>query len=335
MKFNNNIILTIAIPTYNRANYLKENLDVLLPQCNKFKDSVEVIISDNASKDETEAVVRGFIENSMYPVKYNRNIENKGIPANIEIVTGSSQGKYIFLMGDDDIMSYNFLDIIMPFLQSDVEYGIIHWGRLVGDENCNNNNIHNKQFRGLVNISSASDFLRSTVSATNFLSSCLFSKKCWELGNKYSESKFEGYGQFARMILGAIDSELPCVEYYMPLVLMRNPSRTWSAKAQYYFLFENFMIFQRVDTKINGMYDIWLERAHDKNFYDIISIILNSHYNVELVLQVKDEILKFLDSRERLCFRIALMKPFGNGFVDKLYWHIVSRILNRLCNGYK
>jgi abequosyltransferase len=45
-------LLTIAIPTYNRAGYLKELLSILADQL-KDEPRVELIISDNASPDET------------------------------------------------------------------------------------------------------------------------------------------------------------------------------------------------------------------------------------------------------------------------------------------
>ena len=48
---------TVAIPTYNRAHYLPYTLSCLLQQT--FKD-FEVIISDNASTDNTPEIVRQF-----------------------------------------------------------------------------------------------------------------------------------------------------------------------------------------------------------------------------------------------------------------------------------
>lgn len=51
-------ILTIAIPTYNRANYLKRALKSIAKQ---YDDRLEIIVSDNASLDDTEEVVREII----------------------------------------------------------------------------------------------------------------------------------------------------------------------------------------------------------------------------------------------------------------------------------
>ena len=45
-------ILTIAIPTFNRANYLKNNLKNIIKQAS-IHNHVEVIVIDNASTDNT------------------------------------------------------------------------------------------------------------------------------------------------------------------------------------------------------------------------------------------------------------------------------------------
>jgi glycosyltransferase involved in cell wall biosynthesis len=52
-------LLTIAIPNFNRAGYLKELLSLLAAQLRN-EPRVELIISDNASPDETPAVVQDF-----------------------------------------------------------------------------------------------------------------------------------------------------------------------------------------------------------------------------------------------------------------------------------
>ena len=51
----NDIQLTIAIPTFNRANYLNKSLECIVSQLNAFSN-VELIVIDNASTDETYKV---------------------------------------------------------------------------------------------------------------------------------------------------------------------------------------------------------------------------------------------------------------------------------------
>ena len=46
--------ITVGIPTYNRSNYLKETLESVLTQS---WDDLEIIVSDNASEDNTKDVM--------------------------------------------------------------------------------------------------------------------------------------------------------------------------------------------------------------------------------------------------------------------------------------
>ena len=51
-------LLSICIPTYNRSGYLEQCLESIVHQ-ERF-DEIEVIISDNCSTDDTEAVCKKY-----------------------------------------------------------------------------------------------------------------------------------------------------------------------------------------------------------------------------------------------------------------------------------
>lgn len=87
-------LLTIAIPNFNRAGYLKELLSLLAAQLRN-EPRVELIISDNASPDETPAVVQDFVARGLR-VRYTRNVQNIGSDGNFlpcfELVFDSKYG---------------------------------------------------------------------------------------------------------------------------------------------------------------------------------------------------------------------------------------------------
>ena len=58
-------LLTIAIPTYMRAEYLKKNLAQLKRLGHGLWDELELLISDNASPDTTELVVMEAIADGL------------------------------------------------------------------------------------------------------------------------------------------------------------------------------------------------------------------------------------------------------------------------------
>ena len=91
-------ILSICIPTRNRANYLDE----LLGQIAAFKDlQYEVVISDNASNDDTAAVVMRW-RPELQDLYYIRQKNSISGTQNAYAVCNAARGDYIFRMSDDD-----------------------------------------------------------------------------------------------------------------------------------------------------------------------------------------------------------------------------------------
>jgi abequosyltransferase len=115
-------LLTIAIPTFNRAGYLKELLSLLAAQLRN-EPRVELIISDNASPDETPAVVQDFVARGLR-VRYTRNVQNIGSDANFLQCFEQARGKYVWLFSDDDLIIPKALAKILAFCEA-AEYDLI------------------------------------------------------------------------------------------------------------------------------------------------------------------------------------------------------------------
>lgn len=95
---NNQPLLSICIPTYNRASILRECLGRLCPIISEY-DDVEVFISDNCSLDETSAVLCEF--ESVFPfVRHIRQAENIDPDKHFGVVLKESRGTYKWLFGD-------------------------------------------------------------------------------------------------------------------------------------------------------------------------------------------------------------------------------------------
>ena len=92
--------LSICIPTYNRADFIVETLETILPQ---LTPDVELLILDGASPDETEAVVRGCVGDHPQ-VRYHREPAKDGPDADFDKTVEQSRGEYCWLFPDDDLM---------------------------------------------------------------------------------------------------------------------------------------------------------------------------------------------------------------------------------------
>lgn len=97
------VSLSIVIPTFNGAPHIRQALDSIVSQLEDINEEVEVVISDNASTDQIQEIIREYQAN--YPfIKYFRNEENVGPVKNLDMSVLRSNGKYAWFFGDDDRM---------------------------------------------------------------------------------------------------------------------------------------------------------------------------------------------------------------------------------------
>lgn len=115
-------LLTIAIPTYNRAWCLRELLPVLVDQV-KNEPRIELIIADNASADDTQSVVHDFIARGLR-VRYIRQSQNIGPDANFLQCFEQARGKYVWLFSDDDLIVPGGLKKVLNYCET-AEYDLI------------------------------------------------------------------------------------------------------------------------------------------------------------------------------------------------------------------
>lgn len=122
----NSPLLTIAIPTYNRAELLSICLESILSQLDA--DSlaeVELLVSDNASTDNTEQVVEAFAKECK--IFYFKNKSNLGFDGNFIQCFDKSHGKYLWVFSDDDLLLPGALLQILSMLRSN-DYGVLQLG---------------------------------------------------------------------------------------------------------------------------------------------------------------------------------------------------------------
>jgi glycosyltransferase involved in cell wall biosynthesis len=90
--------VSILIPTYNRAPYLREAIETSLHQD---YPNYEVIVSDNASTDETEAAVQKYLGDPKF--RYFRNDRNLGSGLNYQrLLYEYAAGEFGHFLTDDD-----------------------------------------------------------------------------------------------------------------------------------------------------------------------------------------------------------------------------------------
>ena len=106
---------------YNGGASIRATVESVLAQT---YDSFEVLVVDNASTDETEAVCRALAE-ADDRVRYVRNDENIGQNNNFTRVYQLGRGDYFRWMGDDDSLKPGYLEACVAALDSDPSASLV------------------------------------------------------------------------------------------------------------------------------------------------------------------------------------------------------------------
>lgn len=121
------IILSVCIPTYNRADFLTHLLEQAAEDWN-FNFSYEIIISDNGSTDGTATAVEKYIKFGL-PIEYHVQDSNLGMDSNILTVFHRARGQYILYLADDDLLIPTAVEETLNFLrlQPDLRAAYAPW----------------------------------------------------------------------------------------------------------------------------------------------------------------------------------------------------------------
>lgn len=107
--------LSIGIPVYNGGQFFRPTLDSLLAQT--YTD-FELLISDNASTDNTEEIAREYVARDAR-VRYFRNETNIGLGPNHNHVFAQARGEYFKFAPADDLYHPTYLERCIEILDRD------------------------------------------------------------------------------------------------------------------------------------------------------------------------------------------------------------------------
>lgn len=120
--------VSIIIPTYNRAQYLGQAIKSAL---NQDYPNKEIIVSDNASTDNTFEVVKQFMN---YPeFKYFRNETNIGMVPNWrKALYEYATGEYAIILSDDDFfVDKSYISKAIKLFRENPTLGLVHANHVI------------------------------------------------------------------------------------------------------------------------------------------------------------------------------------------------------------
>ncbi len=101
--------LSICIATYNRADYIGETLESIIPQVT---DEVEIVIVDGASTDSTGSIVKSYIE-VCNQIRYIRLPSKGGVDHDYDQAVELAQGEYCWMFTDDDLLKDGAIEKVL------------------------------------------------------------------------------------------------------------------------------------------------------------------------------------------------------------------------------
>lgn len=110
--------LTILVPTYNRAAYLENLMDGLckMVEASHHRDRVEILISDNVSRDRTPEIGTRFGSLYSFVTYHRKQMHLDSGEANIFSSAPLAHGEYVWTLGDDDFVLPGAVDRLFQVL---------------------------------------------------------------------------------------------------------------------------------------------------------------------------------------------------------------------------
>lgn len=127
-----NPLVSIIIPTYNRAHLIEETIQSILGQTYQ---NWECIIVDDRSTDNTHITVREFVESDTRFHLYKRPEHVlKGANTCRNIGLNKAKGKYIQFFDSDDLMAVDKLEVHINKLNNGYDFCVSRYDSIRGNE---------------------------------------------------------------------------------------------------------------------------------------------------------------------------------------------------------
>ena len=127
------MILSICIPNYNKPECLDNCLNSILIASKNTKFKFEICISDNSSDYDIKKIMEPY--EKILNIKFNKNDKNLGLGANILKVVSMAEGKFVWIIGNDDLLLPLALQKINNLIENnlDIDYFYINSFNLNSD----------------------------------------------------------------------------------------------------------------------------------------------------------------------------------------------------------
>lgn len=126
-------LVSIVVVSYNHSKYIRENLDSIKAQT---YPNIELIVGDDASKDNSVEVFEQWLSENNYPAKKNFHTKNMGLATMLNECTEILSGKYVkFIAADDYLHPESIAKCVEKLEELGDEYGMVFTDTFAVDGN--------------------------------------------------------------------------------------------------------------------------------------------------------------------------------------------------------
>lgn len=193
-------LVSVVVPVYNGEKFIKRTIDSIL---NQTYENLEVIVVDDCSTDMSRRIIESYQDSRIKKIflESNRNICNSG-----NVGFENASGKYIALIGHDDIWLPEKLEKQVHFLEEHPKYAVCFtWADIVNENQEN----RNKKYDGLYRLFNSENYSqiqwnKKLFQSTNSFcapSACIRKESLLEVGYyRYALVQLQDYELWMRMV---------------------------------------------------------------------------------------------------------------------------------------
>lgn len=299
-----NQLLSISMPTYNRADSLDYSLKMHIPLARAH--NIQIYISDNASTDETRFVVEKWMKE--YPLlQYSRNDHNVGAAKNVELALKITNSKYVWLVNDNCLINENAIKKVL-------EYSTERYDLIVLNTNNRVTNVESDIFKDC-NI-----LLHDLGWHLTLISGIVFSQNLIKKANfeRYGDTNFPHIGAIFESLIHQKDINVRWLGNYSTkgINLKGVDRKSWQPRTFEVWIqnWSNCILSLPPHyTLENKLYTIAIhnEKTGLFNFKNLISLRSKNFYNLKILLKYKKYFPIALTKYSIIKFYFVLLMPIS------------------------
>jgi glycosyltransferase involved in cell wall biosynthesis len=125
-KFQNKLLISLALPVYNDVAAMCETLKSLISEVHGLQEKVEILVSDNCSEDNADLAAEKILS-TVEQKKVFKQTSNLGFAGNLKALALESSARYIWFIGAGDVLVPGTLKRILDVLEdeNDWDFGTV------------------------------------------------------------------------------------------------------------------------------------------------------------------------------------------------------------------